>query len=72
MTQIKAEIPANVWQVHFQHGDVVEAGQELLLLESMKMEIPVFAPVKGVVALHVTVGESVHEGQLLAEVTHEG
>ena len=43
-TTVKAEIPATVWQVRVEVGDQVAADDELVVLESMKMEIPVFAP----------------------------
>ena len=41
MTIVRAEIPATVWQVKVQVGDTVADGDELMVLESMKMEIPV-------------------------------
>ena len=49
MTQIRSEIPASVWQVKVAEGDQVADGDELIILESMKMEIPVVAPVGGTV-----------------------
>jgi biotin carboxyl carrier protein len=69
MTIIKAEIPATVWQVRSTVGDEVQAGQELLVLEAMKMEIPVHAPVAGTVTvLHVGPEDKVQEGDHLAEL----
>jgi biotin carboxyl carrier protein len=69
MTQIRSEIPASVWQVKVAKGDQVEAGDELIILESMKMEIPVVAPVGGTVsALHVKPDDRVQEGDMLAEL----
>ena len=53
-TTVKAEIPATVWQVRVEVGDQVAVDDELVVLESMKMEIPVVAPRAGVVtAVHV-------------------
>jgi acetyl-CoA carboxylase biotin carboxyl carrier protein len=69
MTQIRSEIPGAVWQVKIAEGDQVDAGDELIILESMKMEIPVIAPIGGTVsALHVKPDDRVQEGDLLAEL----
>ncbi|SDT22798.1 biotin/lipoyl-binding carrier protein [Actinopolymorpha singaporensis] len=64
--QVRAEMVANVFEVAVQSGDSVLAGQTLLVLESMKMEIPVLAEYAGRVR-EVTVkpGEVVQEGDLL-------
>ena len=68
--QVRAEMTANVWQVRVAQGERVEADQELLVLESMKMEIPVWAPVAGVVAeVLVQPDQVVHEGDVLVVVT---
>jgi acetyl-CoA/propionyl-CoA carboxylase, biotin carboxylase, biotin carboxyl carrier protein len=50
-------------------GDVVTAGTVVVAVEAMKMEHSLTAPVDGVVALHVAVGDQVKVGQLLAKVT---
>ena len=69
MANVKAEMPATVWQVRVEVGDEVASGDELIILESMKMEIPVLAPQGGtVVALHVGPNDRVAEGDLLAEI----
>jgi acetyl-CoA carboxylase biotin carboxyl carrier protein len=69
MIKVTAEIPATVWKVLVSVGQDVAAGDELFLLESMKMEIPVESPCAGVVTvLHVAEEDSLQEGQLLAEV----
>jgi biotin carboxyl carrier protein len=58
-----------VWQVKVAAGDTVESGDELIILESMKMEIPVVAPVSGTVsAIHVSPDDRVQEGDALAEL----
>ena len=68
--QVKAEMTANVWQVRVAQGEQVVADQELLVLESMKMEIPVWAPVAGVVTeVLVQPDQVVHEGDVLVVVT---
>ena len=73
MLNVKAEMPATVWKVMVEVGHSVTVGQELLILESMKMEIPVESPCDGViVALHVVPEESVQEGQLLLELRRNG
>jgi acetyl-CoA carboxylase biotin carboxyl carrier protein len=67
---VRAEMTANVWQVRVAAGEQVEADQELLVLESMKMEIPVWAPVAGVVTdVRVQPDQVVHEGDVLVVVT---
>ncbi|MFC9556833.1 biotin/lipoyl-binding carrier protein [Rhodococcus sp. NPDC056960] len=71
MNEIAAECAATVWKVVAAPGDRVSEGDVLLILESMKMEIPVEAEDDGVVAqIHVTVGAGISEGDLL--VTLEG
>jgi acetyl-CoA carboxylase biotin carboxyl carrier protein len=67
--QIKAELAGNVWKVQVAAGQNVAADETLLILESMKMEIPIVAPRAGKVArLHVKEGDTVQEGQLLVEL----
>ncbi len=67
--EIRAEMTANVWLVRVEPGASVAADDEIVVLESMKMEIPVEAGVAGVVrVVHVTQGSTVHEGDLIAEV----
>ena len=69
MTEVRAEITANVWQVPAEVGATVAAGDELVILESMKMEIPVEAPIAGTVsAVHVAPNDQVTEGDLLVEI----
>lgn len=63
MTQILAPIVATVWKFTAGVGDVVEAGQTVAVLESMKMEIPLVAPHAGtVVELTAAVNQIVQEG----------
>lgn len=64
--EVLSDISANVWKVVVSVGDKVAEGDELMILESMKMEIPVIAEDGGNVrALHVAEGDSVQVGQLL-------
>ncbi|MEN0073155.1 MAG: biotin/lipoyl-binding carrier protein [Paracraurococcus sp.] len=64
--RVNSEMAGSVWKLLVGVGDEVAEGADLLLLESMKMEIPVAAPAKGKVAeIRVEEGETVSEGQLL-------
>jgi len=67
--EIRAEMVANVWKVVVAEGDSVEDGATLVILESMKMEIPVIAETAGTVsALHVSEGDVVQEGDVIAVI----
>jgi biotin carboxyl carrier protein len=66
MTEVVAEITANVWQVPAEVGQSVAEGDTLVILESMKMEIPVVAPVAGTVAeVRVAPNDQVQEGDVV-------
>jgi acetyl-CoA carboxylase biotin carboxyl carrier protein len=67
--QIKAELAGNLWKIVVREGQEVRPDETLMILESMKMEIPVNAPSVGrVTKIHVREGQTVQEGQLLIEV----
>ncbi len=67
--EIRAEMVANVWKVVASPGDQVEDGDTLVILESMKMEIPVLSEASGrVVEVAVNEGDVVQEGDLIATV----
>jgi acetyl-CoA carboxylase biotin carboxyl carrier protein len=67
--EIRAEMVANVWKVVATAGDSVAAGDTLVILESMKMEIPVLAEEGGtLVELAVNEGDLVQEGDLIARL----
>ena len=67
--EVRTEITANVWQVRVEVGQVVAEGDELVVLESMKMEIPVESPVAGTVTeLRVAPEDQVQEGDVIAIV----
>jgi acetyl-CoA carboxylase biotin carboxyl carrier protein len=65
--EIKSEITGSVWKVLKGPGDAVDEEDALMILESMKMEIPVLAEARGkVLEIRVKPEESVAEGQVLA------
>jgi biotin carboxyl carrier protein len=67
--EIRAEMVANVWRVVAAAGDSIDEGDTLVILESMKMEIPVLAESGGTVAqLAVNEGDVVQEGDLIAVI----
>jgi biotin carboxyl carrier protein len=67
VAEIRAEMVANVWKVLVTQGDTVADGDTLVILESMKMEIPVLAESDGTVsAMHVNEGDVVLEGDVIA------
>ena len=71
--EIRAEMTATVFRVYATPGDELEEGDPLIILESMKMEIPVEAPADGkVVEVKVKNGDTVQEGDLLATFEEEG
>ena len=68
--EVRAEMVANVWRVLVAEGDRVDIGDPIVILESMKMEIPVPAEAAGTVArIHVAEGDVVQEGDVLAVLT---
>lgn len=67
-TTLTAPVQGTVIAIEAVAGQAAAAGQPLLLLESMKMEVPLEAPAAGrVLAVHAAVGETVHEGQPLVD-----
>ncbi len=67
--KIHAEMVANVWKVVAKQGDHVSPGDTLVILESMKMEIPVVSEVNGTVReVSVHEGDVVQQGDLIAEL----
>jgi acetyl-CoA carboxylase biotin carboxyl carrier protein len=70
VAEVRAEMVANVWKVVATEGDQVEDGDTLVILESMKMEIPVLVEGAGTLAkLHVAEGDVVQEGDLIATIS---
>ncbi|MCM3538219.1 acetyl-CoA carboxylase biotin carboxyl carrier protein subunit [Priestia endophytica] len=69
MSEIVASMAGNVWKVLVKVGDQVEEGQDVVILESMKMEIPIAAESDGIVKeVKVGEGEFVNEGDIIVEV----
>jgi acetyl-CoA carboxylase biotin carboxyl carrier protein len=69
VTEVKAELVGNLWKIVVEVGQHVEEDDTLMILESMKMEIPITTPVTGTVnEIRVKEGEVVQEGQTVAVV----
>ena len=70
-SQILAEMVASVLIVSVSPGDEVEVGDTVMLLESMKMEIPVLAERRGTVdEIKVVAGDVIQEGDILVVLSH--
>lgn len=69
VSELKAEVTGSVWKIVSQPGQSLAAGDTVMILESMKMEIPVIAEDGGtLVEIRVAEGNPVAEGQVLAVV----
>jgi acetyl-CoA carboxylase biotin carboxyl carrier protein len=69
MSQVVASMAGSVWKIVVAVGDQVEEGQDVVILESMKMEIPIAAESSGVVKqIYVQEGDFVNEGDVLLEL----
>ncbi|SKA20751.1 acetyl-CoA carboxylase biotin carboxyl carrier protein [Enhydrobacter aerosaccus] len=67
VVNVKSEIAGNVWKIQLKAGDKVDADGEIMILESMKMEIPVLSPTAGTIKeIKVNEGDAIDEGQLVA------
>ena len=67
---VRAEIVASVLEVVVSEGDEIEEGATIVLLESMKMEIPVLAEVAGTITtVNVAVGDVIQAGDLIAVIS---
>ncbi|MCV7315624.1 biotin/lipoyl-binding carrier protein [Mycolicibacillus parakoreensis] len=67
---VRAEIVASVLEVVIGEGDRIEVGDTIVLLESMKMEIPVLAEIAGTVTtVNVAVGDVIQAGHLIAVIS---
>jgi len=65
--EVKASVPGKVFKVEAAVGAAVKAGDPIVILEAMKMEIPVVAPQDGTVAsINVSVGDAIENGDVLA------
>ncbi len=69
MADVRADMVANVMEIYVTEGDQINLGDTIVLLESMKMEIPVIAEESGeVTRIAVSVGDVVQEGDLLISI----
>jgi len=65
--KVESEVSGNVWKILAKAGDVVAEGDALMILESMKMEIPVEAPRAGtVMEICVANEQAIEEGHVVA------
>ena len=65
--EVTASVPGKVFKVEASAGQAVKSGDPIIILEAMKMEIPVVAPQDGTVAgINVSVGDAVESGDVLA------
>lgn len=68
-TQVEAQIAGSVWKIEKAAGDPVVEEDVILILESMKMEIPVESPCGGTLSeIRVAEGDSIEEGDVLAVI----
>lgn len=65
---VLSEVTGTVWKVVVNDGDTVQEGQTLVIVESMKMEIPVEASASGQVTILVQEGTAVEEGMIVARI----
>ncbi|HBP29123.1 MAG TPA: acetyl-CoA carboxylase biotin carboxyl carrier protein subunit [Advenella kashmirensis] len=65
---VLSEVTGTVWKVVVNDGDTVQEGQTLVIVESMKMEIPVEAPADGQATVLVREGSAVEEGMIVARI----
>lgn len=69
MTEITAHIAGTIFKIEKQVGDNVAEGDEVIILESMKMEIPLESPIDGVIKeIRVAEGDPVDENMVVAIV----
>lgn len=69
VAEVKAELVGNLWKIVARVGQQVDEDDTIMILESMKMEIPIVSPVTGTVReILVAEGEVVQEGQTVAVV----
>ena len=67
VAEVRAEMTANVWKVLVKAGDTVADGDTLVILESMKMEIPVIAEEDGTITeVKVAEGDTINEDDVIA------
>ena len=68
-TKVAFETAGSVWKLHVAEGEAVEEGQELFIMEVMKMEVPYEAPASGTITkLHIQEGDVVEEDDIALEI----
>ncbi len=68
-TEVPAHITGTVWKIERKVGDSVSEGDTIVILESMKMEMPVEAPAAGTISeIRVSEGSPVNEGDVIAVI----
>jgi len=66
MKEIKASMAGSIWQIHVSVGDQVAKGQDVVVLESMKMELPIATESAGIVKeVKMGEGDFVNEGDVI-------
>lgn len=69
---IKAHITGTVWKIEAAVGDVLDEDDVVMILESMKMEMPIESPADGkILTINVAEGEPVQEGQVVATLEED-
>ena len=67
--EIESEVSGNVWKIEKQVGDILNQDDVIMILESMKMEIPIEAPETGLlIEIKVNVDDQVEEDQVVAVI----
>jgi biotin carboxyl carrier protein len=70
MSDVRADMVANVMEIYVTEGATLNVGDTIVLLESMKMEIPVIAEEYGTISrVAVSVGDVVQEGDLIVSIS---
>ena len=69
MAAVQSEVAGNIWKIEVEVGQMVAEGDALVIVESMKMEIPVEAPAAGtVLVIRVKEGDPVAEGAVVVDL----
>ena len=69
MSDVRADMVANVMKIYVTAGATLNVGDTIVLLESMKMEIPVIAEESGIISrVAVSIGDVVQEGDLIVSI----
>jgi acetyl-CoA carboxylase biotin carboxyl carrier protein len=69
MAAVQSEVAGNIWKIEVEVGQMVAEGDALVIVESMKMEIPIEAPAAGrVLVIRVREGEPVAEGAVVVDL----